>query len=93
MRAHSTAYWIGSCECGQGVLIIRQWINSGNYVIMCDDCESEWKHPDLGDSNRLPLHSGNIDQNGEIRNPTLEEIEGIGWSKYIEGNSIDYFCV
>jgi len=90
MKQHSTKYWIrGSC-CGvQGNLIIRQWINSGNYVIMCDDCEAEWKHPDLGDSNRLPRNR----EHGDIRNPTLEEIEALGWDKYIYGNYIDYECV
>lgn len=89
MRPHSTKYWIGSCCGGGGVLVIRQWVNSGKYVIMCDDCEAEWKHPDLGDENRLPLHPGNKEQ-GEIRNPTFEEIQALGWDKYIEGNSIDY---
>lgn len=100
MRPHSTKYWIDDyCRvCGQGNLIISKYVKSGRYVIMCDECEAEWKHPDLGDSNRLPLHPGlpphlSNSEHGEIKNATLEEIKVLGWDEYVTGNAIDYECV
>lgn len=89
MKPHSIAYWVDSCCSGGGVLVIRQWVNSGNYVIMCDDCEAEWENPNVNEETRLHRNR----EKGEIRNPTLEEIKALGWDQYIKGNYIDYTCV
>lgn len=90
MLPHSIKYWIGTCgDCGQGQLVIGKDIENNCFLIICDDCEAEWKVPDTVDKNRLPR---NMDR-GDIKNATLEEIQSIGWEHYITGNAIDYECV
>lgn len=85
MRPHSTNYWIGSSCNGGGVFVISKYIKSGHFVIICDDCESIWNHPDISDDDRWTKTR----EPGEIKNAILEEIQSLGFDKYIEGNFPD----
>ena len=88
MRPHSIAYYVGhGCDICGGCAVITKSPQEGGFFIMCDDCMSEWSDPDT--KNRLPRNFDHID----LKNATLEEIQDLGWEKYITGNYVDFECV
>ena len=85
MRPHSIAYYVGhGCDICRGCAVITKNLSDGSFFIMCDDCMSEWSDPETWD--RLPSNFDRID----IKNATLEEIQALGWEKYITGNYVDF---
>jgi len=92
MRPHTIRYNIGECPvCGQGELVIVKEAldghsNSINFLILCEECDAEWKSPDITDENRLPRQR----KRGKIINATLNEIKDINWEKHVISNAIDY---
>lgn len=91
MRPHSIAYYVKVCgDCGQGQLVITKNPKTGEIFVMCDECMSEWKNPEVRQTENRLQSERNWK---EIKNATLEEIQTLGWDKYIQGNYMDYECV
>lgn len=69
-------YSFGACQiCGQGQLIAVRDIATQQLLVMCDDCESQWRSPD-----EARLFNKALSQ--EIRSveiATLEEMVAAGW--------------
>lgn len=66
----------GECPiCGQGQLVAMKAASTGNLLIMCDECESQWQSPDKAQSfeNALP------NEIRDIQKVSLEEIKESGW--------------
>lgn len=39
--------WVGICPiCGQGRQVLAREKRTGTLYILCEDCESEWRHPE-----------------------------------------------
>lgn len=66
----------GDCPiCRQGQLIaVKNPVNQ-QLLVMCDDCESQWRSPDEAQSfeNALPEEIRGVEM------ATLEEINAAGW--------------
>ena len=66
----------GECPiCGQGLLIAVKNPETGQLLVMCDDCESQWRSPDEAQSFENALST-------EIRgveDATVDEIKAAGW--------------
>ena len=73
-------YSFGTCEvCGQGLLMAVKNIINGEMLIMCDDCESQWKTPDEAQSYENAL----LEETRTIVPASAEDIEVAGWEKYL----------
>ena len=69
-------YLFGECPiCRQGQLIAVKDTLTEQLLVMCDDCESQWRSPEEAQSykNALPNEIRNI------KEASLEEIKAIGW--------------
>lgn len=65
--------------CDQGWVQIFKGKNTQNLVLLCDECFSEWSLPDtILSSNTISTCSNDL-----IIDPLDEEINELGWSKYI----------
>lgn len=91
MKPYSILYWVGNgCPvCGEGCLAIIKDMKTNTFSIMCDDCDAEWREPNISEETRLPRDI----EHGKIKNATLEEIKELGWDGYIQGNYVDYHCI
>ena len=65
--------------CNQGWVEIVKDIESEKLFCCCTECETEWKTPYNID--KKTCNSKN--EFGLIEDPDFEEIEAIGWDKYI----------
>ncbi len=65
--------------CDQGWIAILKEIPTGKLVCGCDECESGWDTPD----NINRSNSTWCVYNKECCEPSVEEIENNGWSKYV----------
>ena len=66
----------GTCQiCGQGQLIAVKKPETLQLLVMCDDCESQWRSPDEAQSFENALS----DEVRGVVTATLEEIEAAGW--------------
>jgi hypothetical protein len=78
-----TLYSIGSCpHCRQGDVIIVKDTRTGNYFLICDECDLVWKNPvDALDYN-LSL---NFDRELEHLSWTVteEELDESGWRQHV----------
>jgi hypothetical protein len=64
--------------CDQGWITIVKEKGSENLFLCCDECETEWTNPlDIDVSN------GTNDFFGSIEKPSIEDVQKIGWDKYI----------
>ncbi len=73
-------YNIGVCKiCRQGFLEIVKDENSGIMYVCCDDCEAEWSTPE----DAILGQNGTRGKYGKICYPKYDEINKIGWFKYI----------
>lgn len=69
-------YSFGECPiCGQGQLIAVRNPITLQLLVMCDDCESQWRSPDEAQSFENALS----DEVRGVEMATLEEIEAVGW--------------
>ena len=69
-------YSFGECPiCGQGQLLAMKSTTTGQLLIMCDDCESQWQSPDDTHSFENALSN----EIREMQRASLEEIKAVGW--------------
>ncbi len=64
--------------CGQGWVEIVKGIKTGRLFLYCNECESEWDHPD-----KVTRDNSKNESNEMVTEPSKEDIEAKGWSKYI----------
>jgi hypothetical protein len=65
----------GECTmCGQGQLVPAKRVDTGELLVMCDDCESQWRSPD-------DVHSSNDVLMDETRvvDASIDEVVATGW--------------
>lgn len=66
----------GECPiCRQGQLLAVKSPSTGQLLIMCDDCESQWQSPDDAQSFEKTLS----DENRDVLDASCEEIKAAGW--------------
>lgn len=65
--------------CSQGWVQIVKDVETKILYVMCDECESEWKHPD----DVMVLKARSDINDNRVTTPTDEEIRIAGWEKYI----------
>ena len=66
----------GECPiCRQGQLTAMTSISTGQMVVMCDDCESQWRSPSDAESFEKALK----EELRDIRPATLDEVHQAGW--------------
>jgi hypothetical protein len=69
-------YSFGTCQiCGQGQLIAVKNPVTQILLVMCDDCESQWRSPDEAQSFENALS----DEASGVEMATFEEIKAVGW--------------
>jgi hypothetical protein len=72
MENHS----FGDCPiCGQGQLVVMKSTSTGQLLLMCDDCESQWQSPDAAQSFENALSN----EIRDVQKASLNEIKEIGW--------------
>ncbi len=72
---------IGECPvCRQGTLVIAKERSSGNLLVICDDCESQWLEPLAVIEGQEPL----IEEKHNLEDATSLDIEARGWNKYFK---------
>jgi hypothetical protein len=65
----------GECTmCGQGQLVPVKRVDTGELLVMCDDCESQWSSPD-------DVHSAKNVLMDETRvvDASIDEVVATGW--------------
>ena len=65
--------------CSQGWVEIVKDVETKQFYVMCEECEDEWDHP----TNVNPSKVRTEVNRNRVTTPTSEEIQGIGWDKYI----------
>ena len=69
-------YQFGECPiCRQGLLIAVKDPVTQQLLVICDDCESQWRSPDEAKSSKNVI----LDEVRRVETVTLEEIEAAGW--------------
>lgn len=69
-------YSFGECPiCGQGQLVAMKSVSTGELLIMCDECESQWQSPDEARSFENALSN----EIRDIQKASLDEIKERGW--------------
>jgi len=72
----------GECGiCGQGALLPVRDVASGKLLVMCDDCESQWRTPEEAQSYEKVLKN----EVKRVVDASPEEVRAAGWDKYLEG--------
>jgi transcription elongation factor Elf1 len=72
MEMHS----FGTCPiCGQGQVVAVKNPATQQLLVMCDDCESQWRTPDAARSYENAL----TDEVRDVEPATTEEIKLAGW--------------
>jgi hypothetical protein len=75
-------YSVGRCPiCGQGDVIIVKEKSSNNLLLICDDCESQWKNPVILFSGGEPIED---ERHGLEAKVSDEEVKFVGWEKYVK---------
>lgn len=69
-------YVFGECPiCGQGQLLAMKSASTGQLLVMCDDCESQWRSPDDAQSFENALSN----EIHDVQKASFEEIKAVGW--------------
>lgn len=69
----------GECPiCRQGQLIAMKGVASGKLLLMCDDCESQWRSPPDAESYENALK----DEAGVVP-ASDEEVSAVGWDDFV----------
>ena len=72
----------GECAiCRQGALLPVKDVATGKLLVMCDDCESQWRNPEEAQSYEKVLK----DQVNRVIDASPEDVQAAGWDKYFEG--------
>jgi len=66
--------------CRQGILIVMKEEESNNYLLICDDCESQWLNPEAVMQGAPPLE---LERN-KLKEASIEEVKEIGWMQYVK---------
>lgn len=75
-------YVFGECAiCGQGHLLAFRSGDTGDLLVMCDDCESQWRNPAEARSfeNAIP------DVAGKVTLASTQDAEEAGWASLATG--------
>ncbi|MCL2593355.1 MAG: hypothetical protein FWD82_08345 [Defluviitaleaceae bacterium] len=75
-----------NCDGNGNLLIVRNRERHDDIRISCDECMSEWSHPEISNANRLNTQyftRADYDAGRGIEDATLEDIEKKGWLEYI----------
>ncbi len=74
-------YLFGECPiCRQGQLLAVK-PQASDLIVMCDDCESQWKDPQGAQSFEKAL---NVEVHN-VREATTSEVEAAGWGTFAVG--------
>jgi hypothetical protein len=69
----------GECPiCRQGQLVAVKKTGDGSLLLMCDDCESQWRSPKEAESYENALR-----EESHVVPATLEEVTASGWDKFL----------
>lgn len=77
-------YWHSTCPfCNQGRLILTKDKTNNKIYLHCEECERGWYNID-----ELKTSKGflTLTEEFETENPSLEEIERLGWRKAAKYN-------
>lgn len=73
-----TKTYFGECPiCRQGQLIEVESVLSGVLLLMCDDCESQWKSPAAARSFENALRSEE-----QVKEASEEKVLAAGWAEF-----------
>ena len=68
----------GECPiCRQGQLIAVESVLSEDLLLICDDCESQWKSPTAAKSFNNALRSDE-----RVKEASDEKVSAAGWAEY-----------
>lgn len=71
-----SGYSFGECPiCGQGLLVAVRNYSTGQLLLMCDDCESQWHSP----ADAKSFKNAISDEIQTIQNASLDELVEAGW--------------
>lgn len=75
-------YSFGECPiCRQGDLLAACKPSTGELVITCDDCESQWPSPIDAKS----FSAAMTEEISPLRDATMAEVEAVGWASMAVG--------
>lgn len=75
-------YVFGECAvCGQGHLLAFRSGEAGDLLVMCDDCESQWRNP----ADAKSFDNAMVDEVGEVKLASMEDVEAAGWAPLSTG--------
>jgi hypothetical protein len=76
------SYSFGECPiCRQGRLLAVKSPATGQLLLMCDDCESQWNSPDDAKS----FESAITSEAAAVVSATMQEVEAAGWAVLSSG--------
>ncbi|WDF49943.1 hypothetical protein PQ460_18400 [Paenibacillus sp. KACC 21273] len=74
-------YPIGNCcVCSQGWVVIVKEISIPKYFVYCNECETEWAHPE----DFILRQKSSRFKYEDFSEPNDKEVIDIGWYKYID---------
>jgi hypothetical protein len=66
----------GECPiCRQGDVLAVKDISTGELLLMCDDCRSQWKSPKAAKSSEAAL----TNEVSHVEAASLDDVEAAGW--------------
>lgn len=69
----------GECPiCRQGLLVAMKSVGTGRLLLMCDDCESQWRSPQEAESYENALKSEE-----RVAPASDEEVSAAGWDESV----------
>lgn len=72
---------VGYCPlCGQGRQFIARERETGDYYVMCEDCESEWESPETCDD----IEKVSSNSHGRSDFVSLSSAENHEWKEYVK---------
>lgn len=76
------SYSFGECPiCRQGTLLAVKSPATGQLLLMCDDCESQWRSPEDAKS----FESAMTSEVAAVVNASMREVEEAGWASHSVG--------
>lgn len=76
------SYSFGECPvCRQGRLLAVKSPATGQLLLMCDDCESQWRSP----SDAKSFENAMTSEVAGVVGATMHEVEEAGWASIASG--------
>lgn len=70
----------GECPiCRQGQLLPMKGIATGKVMLMCDDCESQWRSPQEAES-----YENVLKEEERVVPASVEEVSAAGWDEFVK---------